>query len=263
VDGKAYTIESLFYGLFLRSGNDTAEALARANGGLALTISQMNEMARQLQANDTVAKSPSGLDRPGQVSSAYDLALIARPGRGNSSYAIYNQNRLLTGGYKGAIGIKTGFTTNAGRTLIAAATRKGRTLIFVGLGINSASSDAAATALTWGFKNRDLISPVGTLVEPLTATPSPGRDHGHQRRAVGHGRARRPPAHKRTEFRSPGLRPRLDRGAHRGNHPDQSPPARGPLARSPANGRYHYQLQIPVSGVTAASDPLLRGRISP
>jgi D-alanyl-D-alanine carboxypeptidase (penicillin-binding protein 5/6) len=77
------------------------------------------------------------------------------------------------GGYKGAIGVKTGFTTNAGRTLIAAATRKGRTLIFVGLGIHSASADAAATALTWGFKNRDLLTPVGVLVEPLTATPSP------------------------------------------------------------------------------------------
>jgi len=192
VDGKSYTVESLFYGLFLRSGNDTAEALARANGGLALTIAQMNQTARQLQANDTVAKSPSGLDRPGQLSSAYDLALIARaglripafaefartkmyefPGRGNSSYPIYNQNRLLMGGYKGAIGVKTGFTTNAGRTLIAAATRKGRTLIFVGLGIHSASADAAATALTWGFKNRDLLTPVGVLVEPLTATPSP------------------------------------------------------------------------------------------
>lgn len=192
VDGKSYTIESLFYGLFLRSGNDTAEALARANGGLALTIAQMNEMARQLQAYDTVAKSPSGLDRPGQVSSAYDLALIGRaglripafaefartkmyefPGRGNSSYPIYNQNRLLMGGYKGAIGVKTGFTTNAGRTLIAAATRKGRTLLFVGLGIHSASAEAAATALTWGFKNRDLLSPIGVLVEPIAATPSP------------------------------------------------------------------------------------------
>lgn len=192
VDGKSYTIESLFYGLFLRSGNDTAEALARANGGMALTIAQMNEVAQQLQAYDTVAKSPSGLDRPGQLSSAYDLALIARaglripafaqfastkmyefPGRGNSSYPIYNQNRLLMGGYKGAIGVKTGFTTNAGRTLIAAATRKGRTLIFVGLGIHSASADAAATAMTWGFKNRELLTPIGVLVEPLAATPSP------------------------------------------------------------------------------------------
>ena len=192
VDGKAYTVESLFYGLFLRSGNDTAEALARANGGIALTVMQMNEMAGQLQAYDTVAKSPSGLDRPGQLSSAYDLALIARaglripafaqfastkkydfPGRGGSSYPIYNQNRLLTGGYKGAIGVKTGFTTNAGRTLIAAATRRGRTLIFVGLGIHSASSEAAATALTWGFKNRDLLTPVGVLVDPVAPSPSP------------------------------------------------------------------------------------------
>lgn len=192
VDGKAYSIEELFYGLFLRSGNDTAEALARANGSLPQTVSQMNEMARQLQAYDTVAKTPSGLDRPGQVSSAYDLALIARaglripafatfcstksydfPGRGSSTYTIYNQNRLLMGGYKGAIGVKTGFTTNAGRTLIAAATRKGTTLLFVGMGIHEASADAAAKALTWGFKNRDRLSSIGVLVEPASATPSP------------------------------------------------------------------------------------------
>ncbi|MBU6243931.1 MAG: serine hydrolase [Actinomycetales bacterium] len=192
VDGKAYSIEQLFYGMFLRSGNDTAEALARANGSVTQTVSQMNDMAQQLQAYDTVAKTPSGLDRPGQVSSAYDLALIARaglripafatfcstksydfPGRGSSTYTIYNQNRLMMGGYKGAIGVKTGFTTNAGRTLIAAATRKGTTLIFVGMGIHEASADAAAKALTWGFKNRDQLSPVGVLVEPVTATPSP------------------------------------------------------------------------------------------
>lgn len=192
VDGKSYSIEQLFYGLFLRSGNDTAEALARANGGIQLTISQMNEMAQQLQAYDTVAKTPSGLDRPGQVSSAYDLALIARaglrnpafatfcstksydfPGRGSSTYTIYNQNRLMMGGYKGAIGVKTGFTTNAGRTLIAAATRKGTTLLFVGMGIHEASADAAAKALTWGFKNRSLLSPVGMLVDPIVSAPSP------------------------------------------------------------------------------------------
>lgn len=95
------------------------------------------------------------------------------PGKGTSSYPIYNQNRLLMGGYKGAIGVKTGFTTNAGRTLIAAANRKGRTLLFVGLGIHSASAETAATALTWGFKNRELMSPIGMLVEPMLASPTP------------------------------------------------------------------------------------------
>ena len=154
IAGKSYTLEQLFYGMFLRSG-DAATAIARAPGSVKKTIARMNEVARDLQALDTTAKTPNGLDRPGQVSSAYDLALIARaglarpdfarfvgtkmfnfPGQGSSTYAIYNQNRLLMGGFRGAVGVKTGYTSNAGRTFVGAATRKGTTLIFVGMGIH-------------------------------------------------------------------------------------------------------------------------------
>jgi D-alanyl-D-alanine carboxypeptidase (penicillin-binding protein 5/6) len=189
--GQQYTVDQLCYGLFLHSGNDAAVALARAAGGVKKTVARMNEVAANLQALDTVAKTPSGLDRPGQVSSAYDLALIARaglarpdfagfvstkkydfPGKRSGTFPMYNQNRLLMSGYKGAIGVKTGFTTNAGRTFIGAATRKGVTLLFVGMGIHEASADAARKALTWGFKNRDNITPIGTMVEPLAVTPS-------------------------------------------------------------------------------------------
>jgi D-alanyl-D-alanine carboxypeptidase (penicillin-binding protein 5/6) len=195
IAGKSYRVEDLFYGLFLRSGNDAAEALARANGGIRATVAQMNEMARQLQALDTVAKTPSGLDRPGQRSSAYDLALIARaglqipsfaefartkvhdfPSSGGGTYPIYSQNRLLMRGYKGAIGVKTGYTTDAGRTFVGAATRRGITLIFVGMGIHDWSADAAAQALTWGFKNHDKVTPIGVLVDPITAEPSVAAD---------------------------------------------------------------------------------------
>ena len=65
--------------------------------------------------------------------------------------------------------MKTGFTTDAGRTFVGAATRKGRTLIFVGMGIKEQSAVAARKALTWGFANRDALTPVGSLVAP-TAT---------------------------------------------------------------------------------------------
>ena len=197
--GKAYTVEQLMYGLLLASGNDAAVALAQANGGVRETVDQMNATAQSLQALDTVAKNPSGLDAKGQVSSAYDLALIARaalaredfrrfastvtyefPGKGKRTYPIYTQNELLLDRYRGAIGVKTGFTTNAGRTFVAAATRKGRTLVFVGLGIKDGSAETAARALTWGFRNADKVTPIGQLVEPaqaaaqtLEASPEP------------------------------------------------------------------------------------------
>ena len=189
VPGQRYTVRQLFYGLMLPSGNDAAVALAQANGGVKRTVAQMNEVARSLGALDTVAKTPNGLDRPGQVSSAHDLALIARaglsrpdfaeivrtktssfPNRGRGTHTIYNQNRLLTGGYKGAVGVKTGFTTEAGRTFVGAATRKGHTLIFVGMGIKDRSASAARKALDWGFANLGNLTPIGRLAEPNPAS---------------------------------------------------------------------------------------------
>ena len=201
IAGKRYTIEDLFYGMFLRSGNDAALALARAPGSVKNTVARMNDVARQLQANDTTAKNPTGLDHKGQRSSSYDLALIARaglarpdfakfvqtkthrfPGGGGSTYMIYNQNRLLMGGFKGAIGVKTGYTSNAGRTFIGAATRKGTTLIFVGMGIHDGSDSAAKKALKWGFKNLGKVTPVGVMVGPVEAEGdgaiSPGTPSG-------------------------------------------------------------------------------------
>ncbi|ETK33311.1 D-alanyl-D-alanine carboxypeptidase [Microbispora sp. ATCC PTA-5024] len=75
-----YKVDDLMRALLMVSGNDAAVALAEANGGMRRTIDDMNEEARSLQAYDTVAKTPHGLDEPGQRSSAYDLALIARAG---------------------------------------------------------------------------------------------------------------------------------------------------------------------------------------
>ena len=190
--GVTYTNEQLFYGMMLPSGNDAARALGHSNGGIKKTVAEMNEVAASIGALDTVAKTPNGLDRKGQRSSAFDLALIARtalqipefaaivrtekapfPSEGGGTHPIYTNNHLLLGGYKGCIGVKTGFTTKAGRTFIGAATRKGHTLIVALMGIKSGSAQAAATALTWGFKNRDKVTPVGTLnVAGATAPPA-------------------------------------------------------------------------------------------
>lgn len=184
--GKTYTMHQLWNAVFLPSANDAAIAVAEVNGGVRKTVEQMNELAADLGALDTVARNTNGLDAPGQVSSAYDLALIARAGleredfasyarraraqfpdvRGRGTHTIYTTNRLLLNGWPGAIGVKTGFTSKAGRTFVGAAERNGRTLIVTLMGIKESTDDAAAKLLTWGFRNADKVEPVGLLVPP-------------------------------------------------------------------------------------------------
>lgn len=188
--GREYTVDELFYGLMLPSGNDAAIALAQANSSVKKTVDEMNDVAEGLQAYNTTAVNTSGLDAPGQLSTAYDLTLIARAALERDDFrryamsktaefpnprkkrkkpiTIYNQNDLVMDGYEGAVGVKTGFTSKAGRTFIGAAERDGRTLIVTLMGIREPSDEAARKLLNWGFKNRDLVAPVGELVEPLS-----------------------------------------------------------------------------------------------
>jgi len=191
--GKTYTVEQLMNAMMLPSANDAAVALAQANGGVQRTVNQMNEVAQRLQARNTVARNPSGLDAPGMVSTAYDLALIARAGLADPTFAdfikrrsaefptkgkkvrtIYTNNRLLLKNYRGAVGVKTGYTTKAGRTFIGAAERGGRTLIVSLMGVNERSDVAAAKLLDWGFANADKVTPIGQLVDPVQSIPSTG-----------------------------------------------------------------------------------------
>lgn len=189
--GKTYTMDELWYAVFLPSANDAAIAVAEANGGVRQTVRQMNDVAYELRALDTVARNTNGLDAPGQLSSAYDLALIARAGlaradfakyasavraqfpdvKGKGSHPIYTTNRLLLHGWRGAIGVKTGFTSQAGRTYVGAATRGGRTLIVALMGIRGSSEDTAKKLLKWGFQNADAVTPIGTLLEPGAPLP--------------------------------------------------------------------------------------------
>jgi D-alanyl-D-alanine carboxypeptidase (penicillin-binding protein 5/6) len=194
--GKTYTLDELWYAVFLPSANDAAIAVAQANGGVGETIDQMNTVARRLQANDTVARTPNGLDAPGQVSSAYDLALIARAGmalpdfaryagtsratfpnmKGKGKHPIYTTNRLLLHGYDGMTGVKTGFTSRAGRTYVGSATRDGKTLIIALMGIHEASETAARKLFDWGFANDSKVTPIGQLVDPLPADQVPSAE---------------------------------------------------------------------------------------
>ena len=194
--GREYTIDELFAGLLLPSGNDAAIALAQAHSTVSATVAEMNQVARDLQAYNTTAKNPSGLDAKGQFSTAYDLALIGRAaiarddfltyagakstefpnprnpkknGKERKPITIYNQNDLVMENYRGAIGVKTGYTSQAGRTFIGAAQRGNTTLIVSLMGIREPSDEAARKLLNWGFKNRGQIVPIGELVPPLSA----------------------------------------------------------------------------------------------
>ncbi|MGI5454280.1 D-alanyl-D-alanine carboxypeptidase family protein [Streptomyces sp. CA-249302] len=203
--GITYTVEQLWQGVFLRSGNDAVHVLAHMNGGVAKTVAQMQAKAEDLQALDTHVVSPDGFDHKGQLSSAYDLTLFARhglksadfreychtrtanfPAGGKKTFQIQNTDRLLTGAwgvktYDGLIGVKNGYTSNAGNTFTGAATRGGRTLLVTVMhpksGYNAVYEETAAL-LDWGFGKGSSAPAVGTLVEPLSeggakATPTP------------------------------------------------------------------------------------------
>ncbi|WP_327428245.1 D-alanyl-D-alanine carboxypeptidase family protein [Streptomyces sp. NBC_01236] len=193
--GITYTVEQLWQGVFLRSGNDAVHVLSHMNGGVAETVAQMQAKAQDLQALDTHVVSPDGFDHKGQLSSAYDLTLFARhgladadfrgycstktadfPAGGKKTFQIQNTDRLLTGAwgvetYDGLIGVKNGYTSNAGNTFTGAATRDGRTLLVTVMHPKSGGSSVyqeTVQLLDWGFKNAAKAQPVGTLVDPLS-----------------------------------------------------------------------------------------------
>ncbi len=196
--GHAYKVSDLFTALLTISANDAAIALTQATGSLSQGMAVINAEARHLQADDTVAVQPNGLDAPGQHTSAYDLALFARQAlqvpaflrydettsarfgvSKKKSVALYNQNTLLTT-YRGALGGKIGWTSAAGATYVGMARRNGVTLIVALLHCPALTEiNSAKSLLNWGFAVDGKVKPVGTLVRPLPpatmATPAPGQ----------------------------------------------------------------------------------------
>lgn len=193
---QTYSIRDLWYGLFLRSGNDVANGMAKAGGdGTVETgVRMMQAEARRLQALDTTVVNPSGLDADGQYASAYDLGLWGRaalargdlrhymgtlrhqfPGNHTRTgtaqtrkpFWMYTQNNLI-GKYDGALGVKNGYTTYARNTLIAAAERDGRTILVTLMGVPGLIADEAAKLLDWGFATSVDAPAVGMLVDPIS-----------------------------------------------------------------------------------------------
>ncbi|GGR25814.1 D-alanyl-D-alanine carboxypeptidase family protein [Streptomyces roseolus] len=220
-EGYTYRVSDLWNGVFLSSGNDAVRVLAAMSGGWESTARQMQEKARSLGAMDTHVVSPDGYDAPGQVSSAYDLAVFGRAGvrdaaftrycstayadfpAGSWSYGIANTNRLVTGAdgvgrYPGIIGVKNGYTSNAGNTLVAAARRGDRTLVVSVMNPQSGGGlavyEEARDLLDWGFAAAGKVEPVGSLL------PRKSQE------TAGSAASRRPAGEKRAEARGVSVR---------------------------------------------------------
>ena len=161
--GETVRVEELLYGLLLCSGNDAAEALADGCGGTASFVRRMNGLAGELGMEDTSFENPSGLDGQAHYSTARDMARLAAYAAGNHTFVrlcstrsvtiggrtMTNHNRLLRA-VPGCIGMKTGYTRAAGRTLVSAAERDGRRLVAVTLQDGNDWADHAAL-YDWGF----------------------------------------------------------------------------------------------------------------
>ena len=148
--GEKIKLEDLVYGLMLRSGNDSAVAIAEHVAGSVEGFAfLMNEKAKWLGMTNTNFENPHGLDSDKHYSSAYDMAVLMQYAMENEkfreitgatsfksenrTYSWQNKNKLLTRLYEYCTGGKTGFTKATGRTLLSTASKDGIDLISVTL----------------------------------------------------------------------------------------------------------------------------------
>ena len=145
--GETVTVEELLYGLLLCSGNVAALALADACcGSVKGFVAEMNCKAQEIGMKNSSFANPNGLDADGHYSTARDMARLAAYAAKNHTFlrfcstkqvsaagrSMSNHNRLLRE-VNGCVGMKTGYTMAAGRTLVTCAVRNGRTLVAVTL----------------------------------------------------------------------------------------------------------------------------------
>jgi serine-type D-Ala-D-Ala carboxypeptidase (penicillin-binding protein 5/6) len=189
--GEVWSVEALLTALLLSSSNDAAIALAEhVSGSEEDFVAAMNAEARRLKLRHTAFVTAHGLDVAGHYSSASDLAVIAqefldepalidivdrseaRIDGPDGTVTVENSNLLLDS-YKGAVGIKTGYTQGAGNALVSAAVRSHRTII--GVVLRSADSFADSRALLdYGFAKlrRSVLLPRGTEVGTVVLDPA-------------------------------------------------------------------------------------------
>jgi D-alanyl-D-alanine carboxypeptidase len=196
--GTQVTVDNALKMLLVKSANDMAVVLAEGVGGSIDGFSElMNQNAQRLGMTQTNFVNPNGLPADGHVTSARDLAILARaiihdlpeyeyfvhiPSIRYGRRVTQNFNKLI-GRYPGADGFKTGFICASGYNLVASATRNGKRLIAVVLGASSGQARAvkAVQMLERGFSNdtltwlRPSLGTVDNLV-PIDASPPDLRD---------------------------------------------------------------------------------------
>ncbi len=166
--GQRLSMRDLLYGLLLPSGNDAGIAIAEhVAGSVPAFAEMMNDKVDELGLVNTRFANPHGLDDLDQYTSAYDMAMLGRALLAQPALAeivvtdtyqpawdgqqLWNGNKLLYN-YPGTLGVKTGYTADAGQTIVAAAERDGRRLIVSVLGAWDHYSDATML-FEWAFAN--------------------------------------------------------------------------------------------------------------
>jgi serine-type D-Ala-D-Ala carboxypeptidase (penicillin-binding protein 5/6) len=269
IPGDRYKVSDLFKAMLMISANDAAMSLAQATGSVSKGVAMMNAEAHHLQADDTVAKRPNGLNGRGQHVSAYDEALFARQALAIPQFmrdeqlrtmrfplkphhkpvTLYTQNTMMDT-YRGDLGAKIGWTNASETTFIGWARRNGHTLVVTILHCKPLTEMTyAARLLNWGFAEDGKVRPVGTLVAPLPVHP------------VVHPPVHRPPARHTPRALPPPAKLGLpgvpllavlgtlvlaaltglaiamvSRRRRAGGPPGGGPPGGGPAAGSPAAG---------------------------
>ena len=178
--GESYTVRDLLYGMLLVSGNDAATALAcHCAGSISGFAELMNKKASELGLTNSSFRNPHGLDADGHYSSASDLAVITCEAMKNELFAkivstknytvgeqtYMNHNKLLWS-CEGCLGVKTGYTMAAGRSLVSCAERNGLRLVCVTLSDPDDWDDHKAL-YDWAFSSYEYkrVLPIGVICE--------------------------------------------------------------------------------------------------
>ena len=170
--GETYKVEELLKGIAIASGNDAVVAMAeKVSGSVSDFVALMNEKAKSLGLTNTKFLNPHGLDTEGHVTTAHDMAIIARElikhtsilkftsiyedylkKNDGSSIWLVNTNKLVRF-YDGVDGLKTGFTKNAGYCLTSTAKKNNTRFITVVMGAETSDKRSSDTVnmLNYGF----------------------------------------------------------------------------------------------------------------
>jgi D-alanyl-D-alanine carboxypeptidase (penicillin-binding protein 5/6) len=188
--GQRVTVRDLLAGALIQSANNAADALASAaaGGDVPRFVGWMNERARKLGLGDTHFVRPDGLDAPGHVSSARDVAVLAQVAMHRAvvrdlvrrrsapiesgQFTVHTWNDLL-GVFPGVVGVKTGHTNDAGWCEVAAVRRNGFTVYAVILGspTRAQRNTDLQRLLAWGVSQYRTLTLVGKQAYAWAAAP--------------------------------------------------------------------------------------------